>query len=407
MTEKDKPDSNEESVLEDDPFAPEPLDDEDEATSPPVEAESSSAVTPEPEPEPETKSEADEKPAVKDEPTPAPSKPRRGLALVAGLALLIASGAVAGGLYLFGEVRELRNAQAARVVNQQEELAAMDVRPQITSLQGRVDALDQSMNESFDVLYQQQSDTQAGLANLQEVSVRTDRAWTLTETRYLLKMAQHRLALAGDLDTAAAALRAADAQLHSLADINLLPIREALAEEIALIRAAPKPDIEGTVLSLIHLARRSNQIPLISQRKRAQIAEATPVSAEPTEPGDFSTEFVKFVNQFIVVRAAPATDNTDPPERAAEALGKRAELQVALQKAQVAALRRDQTDFVSAVQLAKSLVAAYFDIDNDVTLRFVEDLHALEESPVRASVSGIGGALVKLEEFVAESEESL
>ena len=97
-----------------------------------------------------------------------------------------------------------------------------------------------------------------------------------------------------------------------------------------------------------------------------------------------------------------ACSHLSPEERAANALGIRAGLQVALQRAQVAVLRRDQSDFSAALIESRAQVQQHFNADDDITRRFLEDLDYLSQTPVQAEVEGIGTALQLLNEMSDE-----
>ena len=328
---------------------------------------------------------------------------------------MIAIGAVAGCGYLYYQLKLLNQDIDSRTADQQAKIRSLDVSPKLAALSQQLDQSSSSSKQDDTKLANRIDQLQVSVEVLQENGSRADRDWIIAETRYLLKMAQHRLLLAGDLDTAAAATRAADAQLHSLADVSLLPVREALAAEIALLRSTPKPDIEGNVFSLIQLARRSNDLPLksdsdnttvpVEQIAEAESAVADDPSQQAAQQGGFSKSVMKFVDRFVLVKSVPVTEPSVLLQSdATESLSKRAALQVALQKAQIAVLRRDQNDYVAAVSSAKLLLADNFDANNEVVKRFSEDLAQLEQSPVQPQALGIGAALKLLNKIVTEQD---
>ncbi len=332
------------------------------------------------------------------------------VAVFAFLALLLAIAALGGGGYLHREYLELKSDTDALASSQQNLVQTLDFRPRLDELDQRLDAISQRSENAAGAADARLEKLQDSVRVLQEIGSRGDRDWVIAETRYLLKMAQHRLALAGDLDSATAAIRAADAQLHTLADVGLLPVREALAGEIATLRSTPRPDIEGLVLNLIQLARRCNNLPLTTDR-RVSIGIAQGIDSSTGDANgtpidtDFSSEMVKLVRQFVVVKRVASADSKNPGEdsTADQDFDRRAKLQLALQKAQIAALRRDQIDFVAAVGTAKKLLTEHFDNDNDQVRRFAEDLLSVEQSQVRPDVKGVGAALQLLDKIVAES----
>ena len=95
-----------------------------------------------------------------------------------------------------------------------------------------------------------------------------DIAWQLAELKYLFLIASHRLALAGDVDTAQAILQSADARLREIADPALIPVREQLIADISRLSEFPRTDYSGLALVLGDLARRVRSIAAEPRRDR-------------------------------------------------------------------------------------------------------------------------------------------
>ena len=322
---------------------------------------------------------------------------RIGIALgLLGLPAAIA--ALAGCGYLYYQFMAMSIISDRRTSEHRQLIADIDVRVQLDQLGAHVDTLRQDSGRWHSDNAARIDELQDAVRVLQEIGSRSDRAWVIAETRYLLKMAQYRLMLAGDLNSAVLALRAADAQLHQLADVNLLPVRSVLAEEIALLRSTEKPDIEGKVLALIQLARRSNTLPLSIVHRDPSVAlqPAHSAAMKTEEVSDSGTDILQFLQRYIVIKPAPTPTAALADlalGEASDTLSQRASLQLALQKAQVAALRRDQVDFLAATTSAQSLLSEYFNTDEERVQHFIADLDSVEQLPVRPKIEGFGKAL--------------
>lgn len=117
-----------------------------------------------------------------------------------------------------------------------------------------------------------------------------DQTWQLAEVSYLLQLASRDFQLLGSLETAEAALRAADQRLSEIGTVSYLPVREQIARDLATLEAMPSVDV----------AALSEQIDTLSQRLSVHIKQRYPGAA-----GQF--ELVKNDS------AATATvSNTDP-----------------------------------------------------------------------------------------------
>ena len=77
-----------------------------------------------------------------------------------------------------------------------------------------------------------------------------ERAWSRAEAMFLLELAQRRLALDRDVETAIVALESADARLASLRDQAVAPVRQQIARELQALRAVRQPDTTGILARL-------------------------------------------------------------------------------------------------------------------------------------------------------------
>ena len=80
-------------------------------------------------------------------------------------------------------------------------------------------------------------------------------SWLRAEAQYLLRLANQRVVMARDTDSALALLDSADGILRQLDDVSLHDVRAAVAAEQAALRAVPKVDVEGIYLRLSALGR--------------------------------------------------------------------------------------------------------------------------------------------------------
>lgn len=78
--------------------------------------------------------------------------------------------------------------------------------------------------------------------------------WLLAEAEYLLRLANQRLLVEGDVKSATVLLINADQVVRSIDDYSLLKVREALQQDLVLLRAVPEYDLTGAYLQLSALA---------------------------------------------------------------------------------------------------------------------------------------------------------
>jgi uroporphyrin-3 C-methyltransferase len=232
---------------------------------------------------------------------------------------------------------------------------------------------------------------------LEEVRARTEsgeRAWVVAEARYLLEIANRRLAFERDDTAALAALLAADARLQSLRDPALNGVRRALSQEIQALRAAPHPDINGIVARLAsgeELAARLPVLGAIAEHYRPddRMSGSTPGFARAWQV--LKSSFVGMVSIRRIGEDAVELVSL-------EELGlRRHHLQLLLYGARMAALRRDATDYSANVSAARRWLEEMFDLREPSVESLQKDLQALELAEIAPPLPDISRSLQLLE----------
>ncbi|RMH14217.1 MAG: hypothetical protein D6698_12980 [Gammaproteobacteria bacterium] len=123
--------------------------------------------------------------------------------------------------------------------------------------------------------------------------------WRVSESSYLLHIANDRLYLARDVDGAVMALKAADQRLREVGDPSLLSVRTAIADEIGQLQIVPKIDFAGLSAQLISLQKRVGDLTLLSPRiKQGHAAEDS--EQNMSDHGDSDSSRLEQVGQRFV-----------------------------------------------------------------------------------------------------------
>ncbi len=316
---------------------------------------------------------------------PVARAPRSGRGLAA-LALLVALAALAGSGYLYW----------------QQNLAPQPVDPRLVALEQRVSGIDARLGTAADREAVRRDLERVGAELRAEVESRlqaaagmraatpaaavpsSPRDWQLAEVRYLLRMANHRVLLERDAPGAAALLRSADAVLVALDDFALHEVRARIAEEVLALESLPALDAEGLFLQLEAIKRDVDRLPL-------RMPEWVPAPAAPAEPagvlGALRAEFdrlVRFRHFDGAVRPLLA------PE---EAVYLELNLRLMLERAQLAALRREQGIYGESIATAAEWIERYLDVDTPEVRRVLDGLRALEGVNLAAPLPDVSGSL--------------
>jgi uroporphyrin-3 C-methyltransferase len=229
----------------------------------------------------------------------------------------------------------------------------------------------------------------------------TDRSdWQLAEAEYLLQLANQRLLLGGDPRAALEQLQAADQILREQDDSGLLPVRGALAADIAALKALPALDIEGTYVAIAATAEQVAQLRLIQPLAMATVAR----ESEQPETGwserlqhGLGAALAK-LGQLVQIRRRdePYRPLLAPEYEAAL----RQNLQLMLEQAQMALLAGNQTLYQHSQAKARDWLTTYYTLDRDATAVLVAEIDTLAEHAITVALPDISASRRALKAYL-------
>lgn len=239
----------------------------------------------------------------------------------------------------------------------------------------------------------------------------TPARWRVAEVAYLLRIANHRLAMERDVDAATALLEGADAVLADLDDFAFYGVRSQIASELLALESHESADIQGAYLKLEALKGQLDQLPLrlpeYSSRQESR-ADPPPEASPEVESGVFSSTLAAVGNRLAELVRFRRHDGEAlrpllAPEQAAYL---EQHLRLALERAQLALLRRDQAIFAANVADAQAWLGEYVDANHAATKQLMVVLDELSLLDVEAAPPDISGSLRALREVVPSLEPS-
>ena len=218
--------------------------------------------------------------------------------------------------------------------------------------------------------------------------------WVYAEVEYLVRMANQRVLMEQDANSALQLLQSADAIIRETDGLTAHGLREALARDIAALKAVGSPDIQGVYLELSALV---SQVPLLRR--------TLPTYQAPSSTTDQSAEVTGYLARFLrLIRHAGnklahlvdfRRDEVEikrilPPK---EEYFLRQNLVLKLQIAQMALLEGNQGVFQSALGEAQVWVSDSFDDENPGTVAMLKSITRLSASQVSVELPDIAGSL--------------
>ncbi len=283
----------------------------------------------------------------------------------------------------------------------------------------RQQVLEQSLESYRSELQEQQrllKRTQNELSQLEEQAVfnnqqlnalsassRSD--WLLAEAEYLMRLANQRLGIEGDVRGAEAILQAADKVLSDIEDPGLLSVRMKLAEEILALQQTASLDRTGLYARIEALIDQLDTLPIESYLAEADsAAEAEQTSQAPeatTGTESWKQLFIDMWSDLKTVFVIRRLDHPVEPLLAPEQSHYlKHNLRLMLEQAGFAALEQEQSRFERSLDKSLRWINNYFVGDHAAIQTMIAAIEELKSHAVRQALPDISGSLRLLKKRV-------
>lgn len=315
------------------------------------------------------------------------------------LVILLAIGVVVAGW--FGWQRfEQQQQRLAQVESNREAVSALETRLEETE-QSRAAALDEAVasveGEFADYRSEVDDTLDRVLDELNSQQQTDEREWLHAEAAYLLRLANQRLQLERDVGGAMALLETADKRLKETGNPALLPVRRAIADELAKLDAVPDVDRTGLYLSL-----NAQQEQLASLPLKQDVAEAPVEGTIETPPsGDWQQQLSRFGSELkdlvTVRRHDQALEALMTPEQESYL---RQNVRLVLEQAQLALLKEEPELYRASLDKAISMIEGYYDTERESVESSISRLAEMRDKTIRPELPDISGSQQAMAHFI-------
>ncbi|MGO2243077.1 MAG: uroporphyrinogen-III C-methyltransferase [Halomonas sp.] len=227
--------------------------------------------------------------------------------------------------------------------------------------------------------------------------------WLHAEAAYLLRLANQRLQLEGDVEGAAALLRTADARLVDADNPALTTVRSEIASELAALDAVPQIDRTG-----IYLALNAQQERISGLRLSQEIEEQAVTSGIEQPPtGTFQRQLARFgqeLKDLVVIRQHDeALEALVTPEQESYL---RQSLRLVLEQSQLALLNEEQELYEASIDKAIELLNGYYDTSREEAQSVITRLQELKQAQVKPELPDISASQQELARFIENRYET-
>lgn len=343
-------------------------------------------------------------------PATAPAAPR-GSSAIAWLALLLVLVLAAGGGWYVWEQQRVDGAMAQRL-EKVEAIAGRDeasLDELASRWQGRLNATVTEFNSGIGEVAGEtsrlgqsigalQAQLQEQRGELDRYSANDRKTWLLAEVEYLLRLANQRLIMAGDVAAAQALLGSADNILLELDDASLHGVRAAVAADLAAVRAVPTVDVEGIYLRLAALVEQADKLRIfqLPEREERLSPEAATDWRARLRQG-YEAALAKLSDYIIIRRRdVPMQALMDPQWEGLV----RQNLRMLLEQAQVALLSGNQTLYQESLRRAQHWLGEFFESDEAAARAMSGEVGQLVDLTVAVTVPDVARSLGALDEVM-------
>ncbi|MCS6126926.1 uroporphyrinogen-III methylase [Shewanella baltica] len=314
--------------------------------------------------------------------TPASSRSSWAIRFGVLLALGLTACTLGGGFMLYQQMQQQLLAQDAKNIALQDQLQQALLQPN-----QRIGQLEQQqLNDAK--TYQELTKLAADQNQLQDrvnkLAQRSPTHWMASEAEYLVNMAGRKLWLEKDPRTATDLLKSADETIAAMNNPALLPIRKALAKDIAATASIKTTDIDGNVLALDALIEQLDKLPLNRTDAEADAPEDTTITGDLNDwQSNLGKTWKALTQDFITIRHktadAPALLAPEQQWYLVENIRHK------LLQSQLALYRYDRAAYHQSLMMARKWLQTYFDTQDHKTaeaIAEIDKLATLELDPI-------------------------
>ena len=334
-------------------------------------------------------------PDLSNTPKPKAAKQRgRGLAF---FSLLVGFGALGAAGYLYYLLVYLNPLAPIDSRFRSVESSLSDQSAQLQSLQtGQARSLDAFAAKQRKERDESQERLLQAMNDLTSQAPPSRKEWKIAEVTYLLRIANHRLLMERDNEAALQLLSVADEILMELDDFSLYQVRAQLADEMLALKNVQSNDVQGLYLRIEAVKSEIADLRLrlpqfgVADASNSSVDQAASTAADTSVWSALLEEFSS------LIRFRRFDGSVKPLLAPDEAVYLELNLRLMMERAQLAALRREQIVYTQSLNTSIEWIDEYLDADDHAVQQAVAELSSLAEIKLNQQLPDISGSLTTL-----------
>lgn len=228
--------------------------------------------------------------------------------------------------------------------------------------------------------------------------------WALAEVEHLLIIATQQLSLDADVDTALAAMEAADGRLRDMSDPALINTRSQILSDINALKSVNAVDIAGMSMYMADIINRAEHLPLKKSELTGLVQEtgggqSAELEQAPLWKRLLQTVWHELKGLVVITREKDAGVLSLVPEQRYYLYQN---LRMELDAARLAILRRDTDNLRASLELVQQWLEKYFDVSETAVANIRDSLRQMSRVTLRPKIPDISSSLETLRAYARE-----
>lgn len=297
--------------------------------------------------------------------------------------------------------------EASEALQRQLDTALEELRRDSADQAQLLQALETGLAEQGTALEQQRSQLARQGESLSRIDASDRESWLLAEAEYLLRLANQRLIMTGDVAAARALLDNVDGILRELDDAALHSVRAAVASDLAALRAVPEVDVEGIYLRLGALLEQAGELAILRLPGEQRELQPPPQPRQEAAPGDWQQSLqagwesaLDKLSDYLTIRRrdVPVEALMDPRWEGLV----RQNLRMLLEQARVALLSGNQALYRESLERARYWVTEFFQSDEATARSMAREIDQLAAVQVDVALPDVSASLAALDDAMEQ-----
>jgi len=227
--------------------------------------------------------------------------------------------------------------------------------------------------------------------------------WNIAEINYLLQVAQQRLRLEHDIETALLALKSADERLQKATPL-FLPVREQVSKDMQILSQLKIPDLSGMVLKLGQFSDQAMNLPLLQGLQglptEEKIVSQTSDKPHANDWSDIGEAVWQELQKLVIIRRNNQLENgllsIEQRSLIADIL------RLKLENTKTLLLARKTTLFHQELKDIQAWLERYYDQQDSLVSSLMVELKNMQQIQLIPTIPDMSQSLIALQKISAD-----